>query len=278
MKKDFHILLFHNTYDYFLYIYYKMVYRKTQGGKKLQKRFYFDATIGKNVPIVGGTGLRFGTGALAKRNLTAAVKDIVHKKIEATQYKIFDGTVTGLAMAHSTLYTLNLLGNIPRGDAWNNRNGDIIHLSCIELTLQMYANTTQGLRNSITFKYWVIRDEDEYLSGTDTVGSGVGSNKFINSPNYTTAGIWDPKRVSVVASGQHIFNPTVDAATGSVVHKSDKILICPGAKFTFETNSNFGKNPNYYLVITSSVYGGSIGTTTTGACFIDGMIKFKNSQ
>lgn len=259
-----------------------MVYRrKANGNKKLQKRFYFDATIGKNVPIVGGTGLRFGTGALAKRSLAAAVKDIVHKKIETTQYKIFSGSDSGLALLHSTLYTVNLLGNIPRGDNWNNRNGDTIHLSCIDLNITMYGNTAQNLINAIRFNYWVIRDEDEYLAGSDGIGSGVGSGKFINTPNYTTAGIWDPKKVTVVASGQHTMSPAVvntSSAQSAVTQKTEKILLCPGAKFTYETNSNYGKNPNYYLVITASSYGGSQGVTNLGAVFLDGMIKFKNSQ
>lgn len=241
------------------------------------KRWYVNATVGKSVPFIGGTGIKFGSGnGNQKRSLASAVKDIVRKGVEATHYKVFDGSVSGTSLLHNTFYTVNLLGNIPRGDNWNNRNGDIIHLSCMDLNLHMYGNTTQTTSSDITFKYWVLRDTDEYLGASDAWGSGVGGSKLINVPNYITAGIWDPKRVSVVSSGSHIFKR--NSSTQTIGYKSEKIMICPDAKFTFETGTNFGKPPNYYLVIASSVYNGSSGVTSTGAVFLDGMIKFKNSQ
>jgi hypothetical protein len=258
-----------------------MVYRrKTYGKNKKQKRWYFDATIGKNVPIIGGTGLRMGTGALGKRSLAAAVKTIVRRGIEATHYKIFNGNTSNTTLQHSTLYTMNLMGNIPRGDNWDNRNGDIIHISCIELNLKLIANGTNNLPNDILVKYWVIRDEDEYLNASDAISSGVGSNKFINSPLYATEGIWDTKKVSVVTSGVHTFKSTsVSLVGGNYVSpaqtKTEKVLICPNAKYVYETQTNFGKNPNYYLVVTASS-----PNAITNLCyiFVDGMIKFKNSQ
>jgi len=261
-----------------------MVYRKkTYGKSKKQKRWYFDATIGKNVPIIGGTGLRMGTGALGKRSLTAAVKTIVRKGIEATHYKIFDGNTSNVTLQHSTLNTLNLLGNIPRGDNWNNRNGDIIHISCIEIYLSMIANTTNSLPNDIKVKYWVIRDEDEYLNASDAIGSGVGSNKFINSPLYATEGLWDTKKVSVVASGVHLFKSTSLTVSGGTYvtpaqTKTERLLICPNSKFVYETQTNFGKNPNYYLVVVASTPNGILGTTNLCYLSVDGMVKFKNSQ
>lgn len=265
-----------------------MVYRRKTYGvtqKRLKKRWYFDATIGKNVPIIGGTGIRMGTGALGKRSLATAVKTIVRRGIEATHYKIFNGSTSAITLQHQTLNTLNLLGNIPRGDNWNNRNGDIVHLSCIELNFSMIYNTNNVLLNDVKVKYWVIRDEDEYLNASDSFGSGVGSGKFINSPLYTTEGIWDPKKVSVVATGQHTFKAqaiSVDTVSAGYITpaqtKQEKILICPNAKFVYETQSNFGKNPNYYLVVCASSPNAVVGTTDLCYISVDGMVKFKNSQ
>lgn len=257
-----------------------MVYRKKN--QRLKKRFHISASAGRNVPFIGGSKFSFGLG---KRSLASTVKKIVRSGIEATHYKIFSGSTTQTNLLHNTLYTTNLLGNIPRGDNWNNRNGDIIHISCIDLNLKLTANINNDLRNDVKMNWWIIRDEDEYLSGSDSIGSGVGSTKFINSPTDVTEGIWDPKKVTVVKQGYQIFKPWFGTYSGSpltlnvgTTQSHHRLMICPNAKFTFETGTNYGKNPNYYLVLCATVYAGSTGTTVVGQAVVDGQIKFKNSQ
>lgn len=259
-------------------------YKRSMRSKRFRNKWFLEGSLGPGVPFIGGSKVRFGTKA-KKAAFTKAVKAVVHKQIQTTQYKVFSGSVSATSLLHNNFYTLNLLGNIPRGEDWNERIGDIIHISAIDLNLTLYSNIATNQTNSIKFKYWVIRDEDEYNGGSDNfVLTGPGAGKLLNAPNYNTQGIWDPKQVTVVASGSHVFTPpylmldATPALRSTVDQVTHKILITPNAKFTYETGTNFGKPPNYYLVVTASEYGGVNNTTVVGAMFLDGSIKFKNSQ
>ena len=116
------------------------------------KRWYFDASLSKSIPFVGGSSLRMGSGALTKRSITQAVRAQVIRTQENKQKIVNSGASSG--MTHSTIYTFNPLGNIPIQTGQNGRIGSEIFIKNIILRMNISNRAAAAAaigRDSATF-------------------------------------------------------------------------------------------------------------------------------
>ena len=177
--------------------------RKNKGRKtQKNKRWYLDATIGKSVPIVGGTSLKAGSGTLQKRSLLSKTVKQAVVAMQDNKQKIITGGGTS-SMTHNTIYTLNPLGNIPIGAGANSRVGSEIYVKNIILRL-MISNRTAAAsatgRDSATmFRVMWVKIDQDYLSGSDSLSTGVGSTDvFVQASNYLALSAVDYNRAEVL--------------------------------------------------------------------------------
>lgn len=268
--------------------YKKPIYAKKHNyrGKRLQKRWYFDATIGKNVPIIGGTGLRMGSGPLQKRSLNALVKQAVTATLPQ-KHKVIDA-VTAAKYAHQTNYTFNPLGNIPVGTGEQQRLATEIRVKYIKLRICLQNDTTLGAPAQNFPKQvrilWV-RSDEQVMGGLDTFGSGLG-NSALWQPGFSLPfnAFIDSDRCTVLADKiVKLPNPTIaDAATllqqTSVVFDFDCPIPAGGIPFKYDglTTNYSSVNKNLYCVMIPYMPDGTTGLNvlqmqhSADICFTDG--------
>jgi len=232
--------------------------RNKVGGLRRRKRWFFNATLPKSVPFVGGAGVSFGSGKMGKRSLVKTVKRTVHKMEEA-KHKIINATQTP---KHDTIYTLNLLGNISQGNTGFTRNGDSVFVEAIKI--RNYMEQLAANENTVFFRLLLVRHDNDHLSGSDNWGSGLGLTDIYHTGSTIAGiiqGLVDAKKVSVLLDKTYTVNKQV---TGKVNVKIDSMLIPIKQKFVYKDGTNYGKFANYYLVLHAFASGGSTGTTDTG--------------
>lgn len=249
-----------------------MVYvRKNKSVKKgskvsKNKRWFFDATIGKNVPIIGGTGLRMGSG-LAKRSLM--VQPTMNKQ------KIISGGSTA-TMKHNTLYTLNPLGNITIGSGDNARLTNSIFVKNVVLKMNVNDNGAGSLVNSKIYRaLWVLLDQ-EYLSGSDALGAGVGSTDlFVQGASYTPLSAIDHNRCKILYDETFTMNPTISTGQMCQFHN---FTLPYGKIFKYSTpTSNYSNQGNLYFVIVGYETGATAGVTNVLAVDFECTVNFTDA-
>lgn len=231
---------------------------------RFRKRWYFDATIGKSVPIIGGTGLRMGSGPLTKRSINTAVKSAMINTL-AKKTKVINPT-TFVPLNHDTWHTLNPLGNIPIAVGEASRLSTDIHVKQIKFTAvvaNLLGLPTASRTQAIYVRAILVRSEVDAIAGIDTFASGLGgTNLLVNGQNSTQLGMLDKDKCTVLADQTfRVPQSTVDGCPSTL--KFD--FNCPLQNFPFKyesLTSNYSSvNKNVYLVLAPYLLGPSIGTS-----------------
>lgn len=233
---------------------------------RFRKRWYIDARVGKNVPIIGGSGIRLGT---------RGVKKIVRREISrAEETKIFatnDLKSTGLLM--NTLYTLSPL-TITGGTGSNQRIGKDIYLRHLKVRLAIQNTTTQ---NQVQYRVMVLWSDSQYiLDWTTYAGVGIGSSDiFYGSNNYTGALIDNKRNVKIICDKLY----TVTAPVSGTLVKKNFSFDCPlFQKVTFiNAANNILKDMQLYVVVIPTTPAGTSGVTAVGDFSAQALLTYKDA-
>lgn len=239
--------------------------RKVPRRGGLKKRWYFDATIGKNVPIIGGTGIRMGSN-----NVKSIVRRELGRQEETKIFSTSDLLNTGLK--ENTLYTLSPL-TITIGGNPVQRIGSQIYLRHLKVRMSIQNTTTQP---QVQFRVMVLWSDSQYLLDWTTYGgAGVGSTEiFYPNNNYTMALINNKLNTKIICD--KLF--TVKSDISGAVARRNFSLDCPiYQKITYLGTNNFIKDQQLYVVIIPTTPSGTTGVTSVGSFSAQALVTFKDS-
>jgi hypothetical protein len=227
--------------------------RGLAGKRKLRKRWYFDATIGKSVPLLGGTGIRMGTGM---------VKRAVRQELARRQdTKILAGhQVMSGSLKMDTFYTVSPYQLLTQGTDKNQRVGNEIFLRYIRLR-GLIGNSSN--MPEVKYRVLCVASNKLYTGSTPQNWNGVGSvsaswipdqlflpgygvlyNALIDNQNTNHVVLVDKKLT--------IRSDTAGATAGSVSVKTIPFdVTCKIMKRVVFAQSGAGllRNWNYYMVV-----------------------------
>lgn len=213
--------------------------------KRLNKRWYIDATIGKNVPIIGGSGFKAGTGTLTKRSLDTHIKKVVKRSVlEPKLYR--SGLLTASGVNHNAIYTHNLLSGIVQGDDEENRTGDSIGIKSCRINMQYFGLGT-GLINTQHVRVMVVKSKVANAT-TGIISAALGTTDiFWDSPAELMTAMVCYNQCSVLMDKTFKLNPTFSGQRTDFVTSFNVDL--PSTFKYSEANGALGKFYNYYLVV-----------------------------
>lgn len=246
--------------------------KPTQSRTKLQKRWYVDASIPKSMPFIGGTSFKAGSGSLNKRSLQQVVNAVRSQVLESkSTYNVT--STTGLL--HNTIYTNNLLGQIPIGSGDDSRIGDQIHVRSLRCRLHFIRPTTPQANTYV--RCMIIKSQAEYRVSNTDLGSGLGSNEiFQTGANLLHMSIPDFSRCTVLA------DKLMTIPAGNLVASVSGVCVLdytiPFTQTFKTTASGYGKEMNYYLVVIPFADGGVTGTTDCGNAFPELLVSFTDGK
>jgi len=238
---------------------------------KTRKRWYFNAQA--NVPFLGPTKVAFG-------NQKRSILNIVRKGLEDPQHKLWSKVGTAppnQTMTHNTLYTLNLTGNIAKGDDESDRTGENIHLDALKYKIHFVSvnGSVSDPNMPKTYRIMIVRHDNDHGAGTDNFVSGLGMTDLFHGNNNACLELTSAKNVSVLFDQLIKITPQMGSTNNDKLvtgfHKFNKT-------FTYKPDQNYGKFYNYYLVVAGYQAGGTTGVTNVGQVYFHGDLIFKDSK
>lgn len=258
----------------------RRVFRKRPS--RLKKRWTLSAQIGKNVPIVGGTGLRLSSRSL-KNVVTQVIKKTGESKIYINKPTAQANVSTGLL--HNTIYTFNPLQGIALGTGERNRVGDSIFVKFIKLR---YATQCTAAAPCQKYRVMVIKSDEKFNVPPTAFGSGFGLSDLFwpdGGGNYSLETIRclknlkDASITSVLYDRIHDVNfHSYDNGPNTIQGKAWDVTIPVNKKVSYDNvNSNYLKGDNYYVITIPWIGGGSTGSTQATYTEVQCMVTYIDS-
>lgn len=246
-------------------------YKKKVGPQK-QKRWFIDAQMGKNAPFgLGGTGFRAGNGPLTKRSIVNTVRNTI---LEDKQFQLSN---SGGSLAHNTIYSSNLLGNIPIQVGSNGRLGQKLHMK--PTTLNIMLTGIQYNSYPIFVRILVVKSNAQYHSGSNSITSGLGSTDIFETGHSELIIAPTDTNKCIVLHDQIVrFDVTTLGSPGTADTKIINIPLKGGNFEYLTTTSNYMRDKNMYLVFIPYMYGGTPGTTVLSTVLQESCINFTDSS
>lgn len=253
-------------YNYNTVIMPKYTRRNTR--RRLGKRWYANASA--NLPFIGKTSVAFGSG-MQKRSLLSVVRN----GLEDPLHKIIREAPAG-GLLQNTVYSLNLTGNIPRGDTDGSRTADTIHLDAIKFSLQLTNSGSTNVNNFKHYRFMIVKSDEDHLSGSDSWSNSAlgltalfhpGANLLISKTNAKASTILYDKTVTIA--------PKV---SGAIVSSLITDTVRVGQKYVYKTGTNYGKHSNFYMVVIGYEPSATTGTTNVGTAEVSVDMIFKDSK
>lgn len=260
--------------------YSKRSYQRPSQNSRLKKRWYFDASIPKSVPIIGGSTLRAGSGTLTKRSIDTAIKQAMVKNAPA-KYKVIN-IAPFTSYGHNTWYTLNPLGNISVGTGDNSRLSSDIIVKNISLRMtfaNLIGQSTQFRSQPLHVRVLWVRSENDVLPTNDTFASGLGSSDvLVSGLSDPFHGIIDKDKVTLLSDNIYRIPPaTVDGA----ITYTQLNLDCPLKDFTYKYSApaaSFSSvNKNVYCIMVPYQLSQTGGTSCVEAQF-NAVVSFVDAR
>lgn len=212
-----------------------MVYNRKKNPVK-RKRWYFDARIGKNVPILGGTGIRLGNRAVKRIVKREVMKSEETKKV-VSNYTLSGGT-------HANLYTTQL-SNLSQGNTGTTRVGDKVFYC--GFIVKGFITPSTSITNSL-WRLYIIQHRDSY---TGVANAWNGSTAAGTSMLFR-GGIVDPTAILNTDDVKVLCQRTINLSqkfSGEVQEKFFKMNCRIMKQYQFRTGaSTDGEYYNYYLL------------------------------
>lgn len=190
------------------------------------------------------------------------------------QHKTIDEGVNGLAMVHNNIYSMSPTQAITQGTGNTDRIGDAISLEALKVRGMFISNT---VANNYTYRLIIGYSGEEFnVPSTFNSGGLVTANIFLptTGSTYGTQGIINPKAFTVLDDRSFTINSGI-AGVADVVQFDFTVGL--HTKFQYQdTASQYGKTKNLYMIAISTSYGGTPGSSGTGAVQIGFDLIFKN--
>lgn len=249
-----------------------MVYRKFTPRKTAakSKRWFVDATLGKNVPFIGGSGVRFGNGTLTKRSLMNTVRNTI---LEEKQFQLSN---SGGSLTHNTIYSSNLLGNIPIQVGSAGRLGQKLHMKATTLNINITGVT--GSTYPIHCRVMVLRSNAQYHSGSSSITAGLGSTDIFEAGHSELLIAPTDSNKCVILYDRLVQLKTTNYSAGTADAATLHIPLKAGNYEYLTTTSNYMRDKNLYLVFIPYYYGGTPGTTVCCTVLQETCINFTDSS
>jgi len=188
-------------------------------------------------------------------------------------HTVNDSVASQQAMTHNTVYTTSLTQKISQGDDNVSRDGDAIVIAAIKVQGTVVSAAASG---AYMFRVMLLWSGEEYnVSGSS---SGLGPTEIFlpsSGSSFLANAIVNPKAVTVLHDEMIDINSLI-ASTRDLKNVAFKVSL--GQKFPYQaTASIYGKTKNLYLVVVSSVVGGTAGTTDSGQHFFNVDVIFQNA-
>lgn len=249
-----------------------MVYKKIRSApyttakrRRFRRRFYFDARIGKNVPIIGGTGIRFGKRAMRK----VARSEIMRNE----ETKIWATTeIASNVLTQNTMYTLSPIQGLIQGVAENQRVGQQVFMRHLKIRGSITNNVATP---SVYYRVLVCWLDEQFVQGWAFVTGQINQPLlFYGSGNLTTA-LLNNKTGAKVICDRYYYN----VAQYSGNYKIRKFSIdCPlFEKVTFNTTGVLLNQKQLYVVIIPFTPGGINDTTAVGELRVSSILSYKDA-
>lgn len=245
-----------------------MVVNKNYNSKgRKAKRWYFGATA--SLPIVGKTGIEFGSGTKTKRSLGKLVDKRILSHAESKR-KIIDNSGV-VDPFHNTVYTQNPLGNIPQGSQIFARTGDEIHVNWIKYVFHFYnKNVVQNQKMRVMF----VSADQEVRGSADSFGTGLTTGDIFMNYYDPLISIPDFKKVTVLHD--EIVSIPGQTVTGQRTGVVKEFKFSLNRTHSYRTGSSYKNGKNYYLVVIPHIEEGITGTTRAGNWDCQIMISYKD--
>lgn len=215
-----------------------------------------------------------------KEPLYKTVRKLIHAG-ETAHHKTW--SEANALILHNTLYSLTLTGNISKGTSNGNRVGDEIFLEALKGKILFTNTPAAAVGNSETlYRVSVIRCNTSVLSASDAWSSAAVANSEVYLTTVTNSpmtALFDPKSCTVFYDEVVKFEPQM--VTSGQTYQNNKVMtldiFCKFKKsFVYETNSNYGKMYNYYILVSGFNGSGVTGSTNIGNAYFSGDLIFKN--
>lgn len=242
---------------FFLDYNYIMVFRRRpRFSMRRRKRWYVNASA--NLPFVGRTSVGFGSGK-GKRSFNQRVVKTIRNH-EEPKHKM---TSTNQTLKQNTIYTANIMGNIPIGTGSSSRIGDEVFIEAIKF--RNYFEQLAAIENTLELRMMIVEHDSDYAAGSDAFSdAALGTSDLFQSgtaTNGTILGIHDPKKVTVHFDKVFELNKSV---TGKVRSHLLEMTLPIKKKFIYKTGTDYGKFKNWYIVVSGFASGATTGVTDVG--------------
>jgi len=248
--------------------------------KGLHSKWYVDATIPRGVPIVGGGGIRFGSGNQPVRRMQSkTVQSVIRqgiRSIEPLKYNTLSDTTQALQSTH--FYVFNPLANIPVGSGETARVSTDIFVKKIQIKGWLKSLQTNGTgvnNNPVHLRVMWIRMTKKTGSGGVIFSADTITPAEMFLPGQTQVGsnlihMLDPDKVTIIADDIY----TLTQGGVALAYQSKVLDIsCPLENFPFrfggpvgDVDANYSNhNKNIYCIL--SVNCANTLTTDTVANF-----------
>lgn len=180
-------------------------------------------------------------------------------------------------MTHNTIYSFSPTQVIPQSVGEYSRTGNSIQLEALKINL-WYMNPT-GTSNGVKVRIIVLFSDvntarttfGSALGISDLFGIGSGAS---TGTSFTTGGIIDPKRVTVVDDRSFTVAPSV-----TTVRESPPLAytVPLHQKFVYDPIGAYGKFKNLYVCVVACVPDGTSGATNVGSIYSNTDLIFKDN-
>jgi len=159
---------------------------------------------------------------------------------------------SAMATLNSAYYTLNVLGNISKGDTAFDRETDDIQLCSLKGKYGVYNNAS--INSTTHVRVMLCRSKIEGQSASDSwTSSTLGTaNMALNSiaASPITLSLYDPKLVTILYDKTHQLVPQFSNQT---VFKEYDFNIPLNVSYKYKNGSNYGSKYNlYWCVVTEA--------------------------
>lgn len=236
--------------------------------KNVKRRgFQFSATVGRNVPFIGGSSVRLGTRA--NKAVKKVVRRELNKQEEIKQY--YPTSASSSALTHNTVYTLSPIQGLTTGTSANNRVADQIFLRKLVINGDIQCSATQSIVVHRVLVLWT----DQQTATTWGFNSVFGTtNIFYATTNYAYAMINNKLNNTIICDR----TITAKADIGSEIKSTPFKIVCPiFKKIKWQSGSIYLKDKQLYVVVIPHVAGGSSGVTVAGTANYNTLLTYTDA-
>lgn len=253
--------------------YRRRVVRKNQ---RKRKRWYFDARIGKNVPIIGGTGVRLGTRNMVRRIARSEIAKQEEVKQQYQQWLTSDAvTPVDYRFLDNTIYTFSPPQMISNGVLADQRVGDQIYYK--HLLTRLSISTSAPSMHIRMVVLWSEADMATLTTSNPRVLPGLGqADLFYPTNSGLVDALWNNKlEHSVVCERKFVF---INPNPGQYVAKTYTVDCAINSKVTYKSNNNrLFKDKQLYVILICDIPEVASGTNLSNPKVAQFNIAFLNT-